>query len=333
MLDVSRLTPSSLPLVCFLFVCFFSRALPPTILRIPDLPILPSHPQSISFYCRVPIDSTEVKLDDLTKPSSSSSSSSSPNVNNQATRIKLFEGTFDLSSFDLSSLPRLIGSLEEFFMRLSLSSHVDLSQEVRQRWQVIIRQRMIEKDLWRRGELEIDQNGQNGYLVHDPTPNSFSQSPGRYQKEYMRFYAQTTKSHEAIQHGRGYKSDGFMHNPFDASSKKFPPLLENMLRSRLLTFEEDLDMVQRIQTLQTMMEFMEGYNLRYLYSHLWIGVKITIRQHRYEYDEDDHNYRFSADEWELPYDFKREKLVNLIRQYLQAYHGDNPQGLTLLDKI
>lgn len=217
-------------------------------------------------------------------------------------------------------------------MRLVLTTGVDLDLTVRKRWDVLIRQRQLSKEMWRRGELDIDQHGDmDGYLTKDPTRDSYSASPGRYRKDYLRYYSQTKDSHEAIAMvGRGYKDQQFY---YEKSGRQLPPLLEQMLRTNLLTFDDSLDMMQRLTGIQTFITFMTGYDLAHLYPHLWIGVKIRLMNHSYEYDEDDHNYRFSPDEWSLPFDFTKEKLVDLIRQYLHAYHAENPQGLALLEKV
>lgn len=246
------------------------------------------------------------------------------------TQIKLFEGEWRLSSFDLSSLSRLLAQLEELFIRLALTVQLDVSPQVRQRWDLLVRQRKLQREAWLKGE-SASRSASGGYLTVDPTPNSYSTSPGRYRDQFLSFYSQTSESHESYAKGHGFR-DELLHNPLDPSAARLPPLLERMLRTGLLSFDPSLDMLQRLQAMQSLMQFVQGYNLAHLYAHLWIGVRIHITLLSYEGEVDD-RYRYDANEWHLPYNFERQKLVQLIHQWLHTYHSDNPQGLTLLDKV
>jgi hypothetical protein len=65
-----------------------------------------------------------------------------------------------------------------------------------------------------------------------------------------------------------------------------------------------------------------------------MGVRILITTPSFEGDGGEAvNYRYSADEWHLPWNFEHAPAVRLIQQYLHAFHADNPQGLTLIEQV
>ena len=298
------------------------RTLPASTKSIPTTPVMPPHPDSLSFYCRVrdkPAGSSAEQEEEA-----AAAAADGPSI------VKLFDASWSPGPYDLSSLARLLGCIEVLFMRLLLSAEAGIHPSVRVRWEVSMRSRVIAEQLWSKG-IEDVSRAAGGYITQDPTGSSLNQSPGRFQADYLSFYAQGADSHASIRRAQGFRADApQLYAPQGAESNPLSPLLESMLRAGLLRFDASIDMLQRLHCLQSFMRLLHSPSARGLYIHLWAGVRIQIVEQSFEHEEDDFNYRYSAAEWQLPWNFHTDKLTRMIVQYLYAFHADNPQGLNMI---
>lgn len=313
---------------CCLCAPTHSRTLPSNTRRIPSAPIIPSHPDTLSFYCHVKDTPAAV-------PGAAAPPAEDDDGGGGPTSVKLFTATFAPGSFDLSSLQHLIGYIDTLFMRLLVASQAaGLHHTVRSRWEVQMRARLLQQQMWAAG-VEDTARAAGGYLTADPTTNSLNQSPGRFKADYLSYYAQSQASHEEVRRAQGARLDApALYAPMGPGSGPLTPLLESMLRSGLLRFDSGVDMLQRLECLQRFMRLLEGASSRSLYTHLWMGVRILVTAPSFEGDGGEAaNYRYSADEWHLPWNFEHAPMVRMIQQYLHAFHSDNPQGLALIEQV
>jgi hypothetical protein len=338
------------------------KSLPPSASKaIPQTPAMPPAPDSLRFYAYVKAttnnattateaaddedgDATQIPAAPPVPIASSAvtaaAAADAPEV------VQLFSASWNPSAFDRSNLPRLIGYIETLFMRLLLASEArGIDPSVRERWGVAMRARLLQHDLWSNGE-EAASAAAAGYLSKDPTPNSLSSSPGRYQKDYLSFYSQSQEAHETIRRAQGWRGDApeLYRGPDGKGESPLSPLLEAMLRAQLVRFDSGLDMLQRLDCLQRLMKLLNEKNARSLYAHLWLGVRLHIGTGIPSYSSSSSSsspsadasssdtplecYRYSSAEWHLPWNFEQKLVHNMVRQYLHAFHSSSDPATT-----